>query len=269
MLPNVIKTKWYLNKKVQYELVKSMKNREVVFMDRFENWRCSRGYRIGNVSFLNNVFKYIRFLDNDKKNENIYVSCAKFKHIPMFTGNMGERADQCREWFNKYAENEVIGYDMLLDFDAQGDKKRLIKEVKTMIKILDINKVCFRVFPSGSNYQIVIDDSCFKPFELDDLERIKTIVKNIKEMFNLKTLDLKGIGDLRKIRKCEYSLVGLNVCLPFKNMDILDADYDIVFNYGLALTNLTIFNRGLMKFHDHGILNKKNFEEFVKKNELI
>ena len=263
-----IKQRWYSTKSVQYELVKAMAHREVVFMDSKENWKVTRGFRVGNVSFLNTLFEYTRFLDPDK-NENIYVSLAKYSHIPFFTGKYKDRTEQFRAWFKDKGQDEIYELDFLLDFDSNNNFKRMSKEVAKCLEILDIHKVCYRVFPSGNNYQIVIDGSNFKEIDPD---RHKRIANNIKDVFNFTTLDLKGQGDLRKIRKCEYSMANGVVCIPMKHRISNFNTYEQAFKPNVILDfygSMSIYNRGLCLHNDNGKINNiKNFENFITKNWL-
>jgi len=250
---------------VLFELVKPMKDREVVFMDRLENWKCIRGLRVKTIDYLRlRLFDLFKFHDKDY---NVYISCAKYSRIPPFTYDLSERSKQTKFWFDTSAKEDIISYDLLLDFDSKENRKDYLKELKGFYNLLEKEKVCFYIIFSGNNYQIVIPDNCLDKPILEDTIFInrKELATKIKEMFNLKYLDVSGVGVFNKIMKCPYSLVFDKVVLPLKKFN----GNDINFNAENVLTIVFVTNRGLQLHNDFGdISNKENFNKFCKKYYL-
>lgn len=231
--------KWYGFVPVLYELAKTMKDREVVFMDRIDNSKCIRGLCIRSADFLQYAFEKFDFYNRDY---NIYISLAKYSHIPNFTYNLSERSKETNKWFHNQARSEIFEYDILLDFDMKKIENfnYMKNKVQLITNLLYINNICFSVYPSGNNFQIIIY-SCNFDLGTDKLIPFsKVFVEKIKERFNLEFLDLKGMGIFNKLRKCEYSLVSDKVVLPIKNdlVDIEDKVYSM--QYDLIDSNIVL-----------------------------
>lgn len=256
------RSKYYNQLYTKYNLVEAMKDREVVLMSYLNNRHCIRGLRITSTQFLETVFRVYKFFDKDY---NIYVSVAKYKHIPTFDMRLenGIRSKETRKWFAEKSEKEIYSYDMLLDFDSKGRFRRMVNEVSKMLYILKLYKIPHNCFPSGKNYQIIIQGECF---EKVNFIRILRITEQIKERFNLQTLDLIGIGNKNKIRKCEYSVVLNKVCLPVKNMENLINYHP--FNIDVVLSSVLLYKRGLMWNFDELPKKEKinNFDRFLKEH---
>ena len=93
---------WYTKRVVKYCLVESIKNREVIIIDRKDSSHVVRGIFIKTVDYLDYYFKRFNFFE---ENYNMYISCSSYNHIPMFTFNLKLRsAETC--W--RFA-NEAIG----------------------------------------------------------------------------------------------------------------------------------------------------------------
>jgi hypothetical protein len=238
---------YYEKDYIKYELVKQMKNHEVMFMSLEDYSKTMRGFFITTYNFLNDIFNHYNLF---YKLDNIYISLAHYKKIPFFTLDLKKRSKETSEWFEYDAKNQIIGYDLLLDFDCKHKKNysEMQKEVGEFCNILMINKVCFQVYPSGSNFQIIIPSDCFTTNKNTYIwEYVGYLTKSIKKRFQLKYLDLKGVGVYNKVRKCPYSLVANKVCLPFNSEDILRSialfDYQNVEIINV-LKNIQIAERG-------------------------
>lgn len=265
---------WYKKTYVQFELVKAMLHREVVFMDRLDNSKTIRGLFIKTTDYLNHVFKLFNFFEKDY---NIYISLAKYDRIPNFTVNLKKRSNETSDWFNNKSFKSIIEYDMLLDFDRKHIKNKKMSyldmenEVKMMVKILDYFKIEYWVYPSGNNFQIIIPSEIFE-FNRDFDRilnqntfnfKIRYLTQKIKETFRLKSLCMIGIGVHNKISKCPYSLIDNNVALPLYDLD--------KFNYNKMdcnsiLYNYPIYKRGLIIHNNMGLENnKENMIRFLNK----
>ena len=248
---------YYSNLSVQFGLLRVMKDREVVFMDRFDNWKCIRVLMIRNIQAIERFFNEFHFFEKDY---NIYVSLAKYKNMPYFTTDLKERSKETLEWFKEKAKNEIYDYDIFLDFDCKNDNLfKLKQEVGNIVSFLDKNNICFSVYPSGTNYQIVI-----KNFNIIKLEEIKKFYDLLKEAGNLKYLDYKGCGVSEKIRKCQYSLVGETVVYP-----IHTTKHFIEFPYSyFDTTNILKIEKSFHEnyFNDFGDeISKKHLQLLLKK----
>ena len=254
-----------------FEMLKVMKGREVVFMDRIENHKCIRGIWIKSIDYLKNHFDTFGFY---KKDYNIYISSAKYIEIPSFTYNLKERSEQTSNFFER-SFNSITEYDCLLDFD-RGERSyiQMFTEVLLMKKILDCERVIHYIIPSGNNFQIVIPSEAFsfdRVFSNTDLDnsfngKLKKIVENIKTNLKLKCLDLKNNGVHNRIMKCPYSLVRTRVCLPL--FDIKDFKYTEM-DSTEVLNKVFLKNRGIHYFNDFGEeKNRKNLNKFIYKYYL-
>lgn len=264
--------KWYNTYAVKYELVKAMKNKEVVFIDRLDNANTIRGLCIRSVNFLDYVFEKFNFHNRDY---NIYLSVANYKYIPEFTYNLKKRSSETSKWFEKQSISEIYGYEIFNDFD--GNKfNRLKKEVSTLCNILESNNIKFYYFPSGNNFQVIVpielNETLSNEKKIDIFKKTKEFIKSIKNRFKLDYLDLKGIGTHNKVRKCPYSLVDNKVVLPLKHWNLNSSEIINSFNYdeievSRVLKNINIFNRGLCYVNENITLkeNSINLSKMAKK----
>lgn len=262
---------WYNNGAVMYELLRAMRDREVVLMDNDNHRNCIHWLVVRNkAAFKNTLMDYYRLAE---KNYNVYVSLARYDFIPPIPFDLKIRSEKSKEW-NKEAQSHILGYDMLLDFDYDKKHKKpfsyMQKMVYKMCQILDLYKIKYNVFPSGNNFQIVIPYDNFKhhiPKGMKAWEYVKLMTFLFRERFVLrKYLCLGSIGNWNKIRKCEYSLVINKPLIPFKNSGRLKN-----FNYETIarLTRYSVFMRGLCYQNEaDDIILKRNWDTFIKENYL-
>lgn len=256
-----LKRKLYYSKiYALFEIIKAMENREVIFMDKTNNHnivRCLNPRTIDNLKKLFNNFG--GFFDNDK-NYNIYVSVAKYKSIPMFTFNLKERSKFTSEWFHNMAKKELFDYDLFLDFDLNSAKtiKRLLDDTYKMLTFLDLENIRHNFYYSGSGFHINIQTNLIPNFETLNFYRL---TKSIKERFNLKSLDLKGIGSITKFRKCEYTLVDDKIVFPLYDKGLLKMFNPKYFDSSYILNNKKIQNRGL-RYRNSRLLDKEFINQY-------
>lgn len=249
---------YYEKKYVQYELLKAMKDREVVFLHRKENWKCSRGFWIKSIPYLEKAFDVVNFFNEDI---NIYISVAKYNYIPPFPYKLTERSNFTSQWFKDEAEKQQYDYDIFLDFDDKfrictnkitrldgrdintyqwiSNKPEMIKEILKIIKELPFP---FYIIPSGQNYQIVMDNK--KQWTKTKIIEYTNV---LKKEFDLKYLDLSGIGHSFKIMKCPYSVVNEVVCLPLEDFHLEHLEEYWYYDINNVLKKEKIFKRGLKK----------------------
>lgn len=252
-----IRKKWYSNKIVQFNLLKAMRDREVIFMSKSENHHCLRGFFIRNDTFLEKIFDIYNIYENDY---NIYLSVAKYSEIPMFNLDMRIRSKETSKWFEEKAKESIVEYDLLLDFDLDIKKIFLIKNnLLRIFHLLNFEEIMFNTYPSGTGFQLNAKSNL--PIEI-----IKDVTKTIGERFNLKTLCTKGIGTISKIRKCEYSLVNDNVVLPFESEKTILSYNPNLYSANTILAKTLLFNRELCFFNPY---KKQITFEFIKKYKLL
>lgn len=248
--------RYYTNMNVQHELLRTMKDREVIFMDRTDTWKCIRGIWIKSIEYLNKFFDYFNFFERDY---NIYISVAKYNYIPPFTLNLSKRSKETQKWFNSDKPNlERYDYNLLFDFDDKYrikknnewewiiDKIGMIKNIKKVIILA--KSTPYYIIPSGNNFQLVAEN--VSNLNITD---IKKWTQKFKDKNKLLFLDMSGIGHAFKIMKCPYSMVGENVCLPMINIsDKAFKDYNN-FDSNIILKEIKLGFRGIPK-HNNGII---------------
>lgn len=242
---------YYSKLAVKHELLKAMKDREVIFMDRRDSWKCIRGLWIKSIEYLNKFFDVFDFFETDY---NIYISVSKYKFIPPFTFNLKYRSEQTSNFFKTEAKDQIYNYTYLFDFDSRyrekinnkyewiHDRNEMIKEVLKLCVFLSTSKQfkTFDVIPSGNNFQVQTQN-----YRHTKAEAVKKHILEIKERLNLKFLDKSGLGHDFKIMKCPYSFVGNVVCLPlFQVSEKLLNDYS-AFESENVLKTVNIYKRGM------------------------
>lgn len=269
---NLKRRRYYQNINVLFDLVNIMRDREVIFMDKNENWKCIRGLFVKSVNGLKTHFENLDMFNNynheNPRNYNIYISRAKYTHIPLFTLDLKKRSSETQKWFKEQAKKDAYAFDLLLDFDTKDINKfyALKEEISFLIHLFEINDVCFKVFPSGNNFQIIL------PSETISLENKEEQVKfqnTLRNRFNLKYLCV--VGENVEIYKCSYSLVDDKVILPFKKNLSRISQQLLNFNYkqvdsNLILDTINLYKRGEGLINNCGNEeNKKNFNNFCNK----
>lgn len=257
-----IRKKWYSKKVVYFNLLRAMRDREVIFMSKSNNAYCIRGLKINFHKYLFDCFKIYNFFERDY---NIYVSVAKYNNIPTFTHRLKNRSKETSKWFKEQASLSMIDYDLFIDFDITEFKEiPLIKQQAfRLYEILCKEDIIFNCYPSGSGIQFNIKID----YNAIPLDKIKPITELFKERFMLENLDLKGVGSQSKIRKCEYSLVEDRAIIPFKNSKEILKYNPKKYVYSEILKNVNLFNKGL-EYNNPMLSGKRLGIDFLKKYEL-
>ena len=270
--------RYYSQIYIQFELLKAMKYKEVMFMSKSNNNFCIRGLFITNLEMLHKIFDVYHFYEKDY---NIYCSSAHYKKLPVFGFDLTKRSAETKAFFYEDCYPEIYDYDLLLDFDldlADNSFFKLLNDVRKIWQILYNNKIRFNCFFSGSGVQIIIlgdDININKEFFKYDPEtdtrqpfnyNIKLLTKNMKSRFNLKSLCLKGLGTIHKVRKCEYSLVNDRVVFPVYSVRLLEEFAQFDFDCIKIMQQVFLKGRGLCV---HTYQDKNNsFRDFLKKYRL-
>jgi len=292
---------YYLHPETLKALLYCMRNKEVVFIHKEETNISIRGYYFEDLQNLKDNLTYWLI---PERNFNIYISNAYYTTIPKFSGSPTNRITLMRDWFVNNID-KIYNYDMLLDFDnpiKSTDKDKtlngfyiMLQEIIFLTDLFNSEHVPYHIIPSGKNFQIIIPSNCFlweRNFksELNKIEfsqdnfnendfhnkvletkldtfngKIETTIKLMKQFFNLTSLDTKGVGVLRKIRKCPYSLVYDKVCYPIQK----DKKINQYENLIIGNPNFPQPKEELYLFNDNGeIENKRNVHKFLNKYML-
>jgi len=207
-----------------------------------------------------------------RNKQNLYRSVATLKEdIPFFTFNARKRSSETSVWFKNEYHKLIKKYDIFLDFDKSKEDswEDLIKEVKSLKEYLDEYKVPYYLLFSGNKgFQIIIPGEYIKieKIELGNIFPHKTIVENIKQMLNLKFLDLANNGVGSRLMKIPYSLISngiedeqeMNMALPLTDVQL---QYFRVENMKVKniLSSTKLVRRGtLERFQDLSLEERKN-----------
>jgi len=269
-----VRKEYYKKIYVLFEMLKLMKDREVVFMDNEENWKCIRGLTIKSINFFKDCFEMFNFFD---KNYNIYISCAKYSDIPIFNFNLKKRSEETCKWFNFESYKNITSFDMLFDFDCKDkDRKKYNTQLTNFCTLLKKNKIPFYIFFSGNNYQIIIESEVWNYNNINlnrkIIPEVKYIIENIRNRFGLYYVDVVGVNVSNKIRKLPYSLVNNYICLPlhYINKNSFYTNTKKKYSMTEVMKKIRIEYRGLKMFCDlDRETNQKNFKRFLKKYHIV
>lgn len=257
----------------RFEMVKLAQHREFAFLKPVS-------IRALNLWKVDHLPKYLQLANYDDKKPNMYISVSRLKQIPIFTYLPSERQKETSVWFKKEYFKEVFAYDLFMDFDKEKDEswEDLIAEVKTLKEWFDDREIPYYMLFSGNKgFQFIIDYEYLPEgfsFDVDEnghgkpgsiYEFTKIFQEKLKEVFDLKHLDLANNGIPNRLRKLPYSLVGDSVCLPlsdyeFESWSITKMHKDYV------LKNIVLKNRGTLE-RNHGLTTKQlkeNILEFIR-----
>ncbi len=255
---------YYSKTYIKYLILEEVKDRDFSALSKETNANI-RGLWVKCLFDLDRALKLINW---NKNKQNIYVSCATLKPIPKFTFNTRKRSEETRGWYRNEYNDFIISYDIFFDFDLVDTWENLLKDVQKLKGYLDDYEVSYFVLFSGKKgIQLVVEGSYLDIKEIigGNVFPHKTIVENIKNILNLKTLDLANCGINSRLRKVPYSLVGNNVALPLtdfqlKNFDIKKMDKDYILNNVKPLMRRGNLERNSNKKMED---KKKALKEFV------
>jgi len=206
-------------------------------MSPLENWKCIRGMWITSVSDLDYYFKEFHLLEKDY---NIFISNATFDTFPKFTTDLKYRSNEMRSFFTTQYRESIKKFDLLLDLDFREDinlfetqKRKIISDISNLLNSFMISYTALN--SSDNGFHFVIPFECmgknFNVMNDEIFSYIKQFVINLKAVFYFcNMLDINGINNHTKIRKCPYSLVSDSVCFPYFTMrgfvnEHFDIDY--------------------------------------------
>jgi hypothetical protein len=267
--------RYYSDDTVLYEIVKGLKARETTLIgwdkDKKNEFvvRCIKAH---NISYLKNNFKAFDFYN---RFFNIYHSVAYLKDMPMFSYNWVKRKEQQRD-FNLEFPNYAYGWDFVMDFDGDDvTYDKLWEDVETVKHLFDKYGVPYTLKASShKGFHIEINDKYFVGSMDDKIKFNLNLVRNIKDLWQVETLDL-NIYDMRRVFKVAYSIdikSGL-VVLPLTDSQFLQIKDDFEFLRPHKWFGRPSFMRGLLerkadmdKFAT--LLRKLEEEELIKNLRL-
>ena len=249
--------KYYSRLDVLFEIIKTMKGREVAFIR--DDGMIFKGIKAHNVSYLQNNMKAFKF---DEKIFNIYNSVASVFNMPMFSYAPDKRSEQYA-FFAKNFKNYFTDYDFCFDFDNEDNLDYCHTEASIVKNLLDDYNVPYYIKFSGNGFHIVISGEIIEASTpMDKLKNINYYGTYLADFYGLKNID-KSIYDIRRLFKTPYSLdfkSGL-VALPLSDEEFKNFNLDLVKPENVMKMDLR--HRGLLIRKG----TKEGFKNFV--NEII
>lgn len=268
--------KWYNNLAVIYEIMKIVKNREVVVINPFIKKEAIRMIKINNAQ---QFFEVAKWINMDKRTWNFYYSLAEYENgIPDQTFNMEKRSNL--KW-NKNHHTHIKHFDFLIDFDCDSHQLTplLKQDVLSVSKLF--NSIPHSIRYSGMGYHIVIQGEYLPKLSYDPdvknnyFDFLRECLMALKRQYS-DFVDT-GCHDSRRVMKIPYSLALFDddnyVCYPFRTVKEVDLD-PLNFSTRAVLNDCEpIKNRGvpLLNNHEKGslepfkqLLGATKYRRFVK-----
>jgi len=275
--------KWYSDKRVMFEIVKCIKDKEVSILgDKRVRCIIANQYKYFNSNLdkfmffesVNNLYYSLANFDWKKLNSVLSFRCFSFAH--------DERKKQMKE-FNLKATSLIKSYDLGIDFDNHdGDNfKKVYKDCNLLKYYFDKYKVEYSLKLSGSGLHIEVKADKLPKYikvEADITKRVKMIgemMTDIKLMLDLDTMDVGEIDNVevgsfyetRRIFKIPYTLdykTGI-VAFPLNDDQFgylrLSRIEDLkrCFSVDMVL-KMNLFNRGILTREG----SSKGFDKFLE-----
>ncbi len=256
---------WYTSRFLQFELVKQLNHREMAFLkskvDReteLNTHSGERGFKAFAIEYLEKHFAAYKF---HKKNWDLYYSVASFSYIPTFSYYPAQRKEQRKEFFGSTFEEYWTGYDFVIDVDAENLTKahKAATKIKKIYDEFDLPYSLRFSGTQGFHFVIEYEDIFPKILKLPKcVERARVMANNIKEIENIKDIDVK-IYQKERLLKLPYSICGGNVALPLTDQQFERFTPEIV-KIENVLKTCQIKNRGTLIRQPIDL----NIKEFIK-----
>lgn len=236
---------WYNHSPALFEIVKTLKDKELSILDRINKIRNIRYLYASNILFLKKHFQHLNFYAH---NTNLYHSCAYLKEVPVLTYNLKKRKEEPKyKEFNENYEQHIIGYDLFFDFDGKKDFILCHKEASEFKRLLETFKVPYYLLNSSSNgFHFIIPNNYFNQENiLENIKLFKIVIDNIKLVWAFETLD-ETISDIKRLKKVPYSFVSDGtIALPLTDEQFLLFTPELV-KCENVIETIEIKNRGLL-----------------------
>jgi len=237
---------YYSNVFVLMEIVKSLKHKELAFLDKETHKKNIRFLFSSKIDFLKMHFEKLDLL---KYNADMYHSVADLKNIPVITYNLKARrlSSEYKEINDNYV-NHMIGYDFFLDFDLDpSDFKAGHNESRDFKVILEEMQVPYYLLASSKKglHYIIPSEFFDNSNVLKNVETFREVIGNIKAIYDYNFLD-NSIVDIKRLKKVPYSFVSDgSIALPLTDEQFLGYNSQLV-DMRCVLKRVKIKERGLL-----------------------
>ena len=246
---------WYAKEDVQYEIVKNLQDKEVIFMqpektklpksepgtkpkmhEYDDENRVIWGIKAFSVKYLKEAFDHWKFFE---KRKNIYYTVDNYDDIPTFSYDLNLKYKQLEDWVKNHKAH-MKSMDFVLDFDMPEEEKKpfikyrrenpdIIKLTKCYIDckrvktLFDHSNVPYTLCFSGMGFHMRIrgeDARLIMPEWDKDAALYRRVINTLRTWCNTSTLDTT-IYTKRRLWKAEYTLdVNRNIVLiPLSDED--------------------------------------------------
>lgn len=263
---------WYNKFDACCEMVKLLKDKELVFLDKnptkeyTEKRPTFRYNKCHHTNYMKLHFDAFHFLETETYN--LYYSLADLKNLPIMPYKP-EYRKKAMEELNANFDNYLVGYDFLMDIDAQDsahimDAWNTAKFLKS--EVFDKLKLPYSLIPTnnkGFHFKI-------RYHYLPHTQKIKLLVKtlnkvayNIAGIYNLPQIDY-SIIDFRRIALLPFSYNKGYVAIPLSDEEFEVYDRERYLAERWLSVNLA--NRGMKErtFNLSDTELRLNVKKFIK-----
>ena len=221
---------YYMQRKILFEIVKQLKQREVAFLQKIPNEKYQNfAVRQINAFSIDMLLKNIERFDFFKIPSNMYYSLAKYRFMPIASFEPTQRKEDYKKWAQEW-KSQFISMDFAFDIDNKDIHKAWL-DAGIIKDYFDKNNIPYTLAFSGSKgFHIEIPQENITGIKDTDewVLAYQSLVNLIKRRLKVKFLDA-SITDAKRIFKVKYSLdvkSGL-VCLPLTDEQFNDFSTDI------------------------------------------
>ena len=237
---------WYMNLAVQFEIVKSLRQKELQVIGKGISIRWLNCQHVG---ILRKIWDFWDF--STREETNFYMSLDSYNSIPMMSFNMGKRSKEYKDWGLKRKE-QIKSMDFGLDLDfKEGDWRDAIPENQLIRDLFDFYNVKYANWCSGSHgFHFVIPYEDF-PQEIKGSSYDELI--SFYRQFAMLLSEIAPHLDLSiymptRVLKCPYTISkNDNMIFPLcsRSWDLMKKDELPINDPLFLLKNFTIRNRGI------------------------
>ena len=235
--------RFYSNKQVLYEIVKTLGNNELC-LDNDIRWCFA-----SKIEYLFKIFYFYRFFEKPKT---MYKGLSRFKYrlAPPF-GMKAKKKWQEEIWTGgqNLFMSSIIGYDFGIDLDAETFEEAY-KDAKKLFNYFKSFNIKFSIWCSGKKgFHFIIPFEEFKdlinPFSVDNVTTFcKSLALDLKDKLKLHKID-EIIYTATRFLKCSYTLDARNnrVIFPLRDEEFKKFN-ELYFNIDYCLNQPDLGYRG-------------------------